>query len=431
MDNYGNYYNPQYGYGQQPPEKKRGGGAFAIVVIVVVVVLLAALIVGLFVPNLGYQQAEATPTATPVVTQAPASADEAAEPTPTMPVDDEDRVMPELDGATPSVPGAIDNPIPDIFDAVSPGVVGVINYQNQLINGSEQIEIYGSGSGFVVSSSGYILTNAHVIEGASIVDIRFSDGEEINATIIGSDAETDVAVLKIEKEGLSPLKLGDSDAVRVGEYVLAIGNPLDTDELANTITFGIISAKSREITIDSYTNTYLQTDAAINFGNSGGPLLNMQGEVIGMNSAKTVTAGYDAYGNAISAEGIGFALPINKVTEIMEILVSQGYVERPGIGITIYTVTETMAETEGLPLGAYVESVVRGGPADQAGVLAGDVIVAANGAETLTQTELIAIVNTLDVGDTLTLRIYRSGQYIECVLTVANKSQMNFDDTAQ
>ena len=187
---------------------------------------------------------------------------------------------------------------------------------------------------------------------------------------------------------------------------------------------------AREITIDAYTNTYLQTDAAINFGNSGGPLLNMKGQVIGMNSAKTVTAGYDAFGNPINAEGIGFALPINKVREIMGILVSQGYVERPGIGITVSTVSETKAELEGLPLGAYVESVVRGGPADAAGVKAGDVIVQANGQETLTQSELVAIVSTLEIGDKLTLRVFRAGAYIECVLTVANKSDMNFDDTS-
>lgn len=260
--------------------------------------------------------------------------------------------------------------------------------------------------------------------------IRFEDGEEFEAKIIGADMETDVAVLKIEKSGLSPLALGDSDTVRVGEYALAIGNPLDADELANTITFGIISAKAREITIDSYTNTYLQTDAAINFGNSGGPLLNMKGEVIGMNSAKTVTAGYDAFGNAISAEGIGFALPINKVREIMEILVNHGIVERPGIGITVSTVSETKAELEGLPLGAYVENVVRGGPADLGGLKAGDVIVAANGKETLTQSELIAVVQTLKIGDQLTLRVFRGGEYIECVLTVANKSRMDFNDTS-
>lgn len=429
MDNNAYYYNPQYGgYGQQPPRRERGGGVFAVIIIVIVVVLLAALVIGLFMPNLGGAVLEnGTPTPELTATPTPTSA---AAPTPTPFVDEEDRTMPELDGTSPSIPFIMDNPIPDVFDAVSPGVVGVINYQSQILNGREQIEVYGSGSGFVVSTSGYILTNAHVIEGASIVAVRFSDGEEVDAKVIGSDTDTDVAVIKIEKDDLHSLELGNSDDVRVGEYVLAIGNPLDTDELANTITFGIISAKSREITIDSYTNTYLQTDAAINFGNSGGPLLNMQGQVIGMNSAKTVTAGYDAFGNAISAEGIGFALPINKVREIMGILVDQGYVERPGIGTTISTVTETKAEAEGLPLGAFVESVVRGGPADQAGVQAGDVVVMANGQETLTQTELIAVVNTLQIGDKLTLRIYRGGQYVECVLTVANKSSMNFDDTA-
>lgn len=435
MDNGNYYYDPQQGSYGPPPRKQRhgGGGVFAAIIIIVVLVLLAALIIGLFAPNLMERESSwaptptATPTPTPQVTPEPTDRPEA---TATPVIDQEDRTMPEFDGLLPNFPNIADNPIPDIFDAVAPGVVGVINYQSQMIGGRERIEVYGSGSGFIVFTSGYILTNAHVIDGASIVAIRFEDGEEVEAKIIGADKETDVAVLKIEKSGLSPLALGDSDAVRVGEYALAIGNPLDADELANTITFGIISAKAREITIDSYTNTYLQTDAAINFGNSGGPLLNMKGEVIGMNSAKTVTAGYDAFGNAISAEGIGFALPINKVCEIMEILVNYGIVVRPGIGITVSTVSETRAELEGLPLGAYVENVVRGGPADQGGLKAGDVIVEANGKETLTQSELIAIVGTLKIGDKLTLRVFRGGEYIECVLTVANKSRMDFNDTS-
>ncbi len=419
----------------------RGGNAFATIVIVIVLVLLALLVTGLFWPTLlggtmpDYSITDITPTpqAGSDATLQPTAGQEATQvpaATPTPAVADEDRVMPELDGISPALPGIVDNPIPDIYDAVSPGVVGVLNYVSaKSASGKTIDELYGSGTGFVVSSEGYILTNAHVVDGASKVTIKvFGEEEERDATVIGSDTETDIAVLKVEGVTLQPLKLGDSDQVRVGEYVLAIGNPLSTDELANTITFGIISATKREITIDNYTNTYLQTDAAINFGNSGGPLINLSGEVIGINSAKTITAGYDELGNAVSAEGIGFALPINQVKKIMEVLITQGYIERPGIGVTVSTIDEALAEELQVPVGALVESVVKEKPADRAGVLAGDIITEANGTAITTHQELVNIVLSCMIGDELKLKIYRDGEYLDITITIGNKSDMNFDD---
>jgi serine protease Do len=306
----------------------------------------------------------------------------------------------------------------------------VINYQKMLsMTGKESYEVYGSGTGFAVSSEGYILTNAHVVEGADKVTVKLvGEDDERDAVVIGSDTETDIAVIMVEGVALQPLKLGDSDSVRAGEYVLAIGNPLSTDELANSITFGIISATTREITIDNYTNTYLQTDAAINFGNSGGPLINMQGEVIGINSAKTITAGYDEYGNAVSAEGIGFALPINQAQVIMGILITKGVVERPGVGIIVSTVTEELAEANGVPVGAYVESVVKDRPAAEAGVQAGDIIVEADGETITDKDQLVAIVLRCLVGDELKIKVYRDGEYLDMTMIIGNKSEMNFDD---
>ena len=434
---YNGYYNSDNRHNHG--EDGRGGGAFAAIVIVVVIVLLALLVAGLFWPNLlGGKSADelifATPTPYADVAPAPEETQGAelapASPSPTPVVSAEDRQMPTLDGLTPNVPGMTDNPIPDIYDAVSSGVVGVINYMKATSEtGKEIMEVYGSGTGFVISSEGYILTNAHVVEGAVKVTVKVDgEDEERDAIVIGSDSETDVAVLKVEGVTLQPLKLGDSDVVRVGEYVLAIGNPLSTDELANTLTFGIISATKRDVTIDNYTNTYLQTDAAINFGNSGGPLINMNGEVIGINSAKTITAGYDEYGNAVSAEGIGFALPINQVKKIMEILITKGSVERPGIGITVSTVTEETAEANGVPVGALVESVVKGRPADAAGVLAGDIIVEANGSTITDKDALVKEVRACTIGDELKIKVYRDGEYLEITIVVGNKTEMNFDD---
>ena len=427
---------------EQPKRQRDGGNAFTTIVILIVIILLALLIVGLFWPNLlgGDSSSDFTmimpaPTATPQASDGsalPPAAEDTVVPeaTPMPEVNNNDRTMPSLDGIAPVVPGLADNPIPDIYDAVSPGVVGVLNYQvgkNAL--GKDVDVLYGSGTGFAVSSEGYILTNAHVVDGASKVTVKvYGEKEERDATLIGSDAETDIAVLKVEGVTLQPLKLGDSDQVRVGEYVLAIGNPLSTDELANTITFGIVSATARQVTIDNYTNTYLQTDAAINFGNSGGPLINMSGEVIGINSAKTVTAGYDEMGNALSAEGIGFALPINQVQKIMAILITKGYVERPGIGVTVSTVDKAMAEENGVPTGAIVLSVVKGRPADQAGILKGDIIVEANGKTIETHEEFVNTVLNCMIGDELKVKLYRDGEYLELTILVGNKSEMNFDD---
>jgi serine protease Do len=424
---------------EQPRRQRDGGNAFTTIVILIVIILLALLIVGLFWPNLlggaaGTDMAYVTPTpevTQPDSTEQPAQdATPAAEATPTPLVDSNDRDMPSLDGIAPVVPGLADNPIPDIYDAVSPGVVGVLNYQvGKSALGKDIDVLYGSGTGFAVSSEGYILTNAHVVDGASKVTVKvYGEKEERDATLIGLDTETDIAVLKIEGVTLQPLKLGDSDQVRVGEYVLAIGNPLSTDELANTITFGIVSATARQVTIDNYTNTYLQTDAAINFGNSGGPLINMYGEVIGVNSAKTVTAGYDEMGNAVSAEGIGFALPINQVQKIMKILITKGYVERPGIGVTVSTVDKSMAEENGVPTGAIVLSVVKGRPADQAGVLKGDIIVEANGKTIETHEEFVNTVLRCMIGDELKIKLYRDGEYLDLTIVIGNKSEMNFDD---
>jgi len=438
MEHNGYYTSDQK---HKPSREDRGGNAFATIVIVIVVVLLALLMTGLFWPNLlggtttDYSLTDVTPT--PKVgsqaTQPPVAGQEATtvpEATPTPEVANSDRVMPNLDGIAPSLPGVVDNPIPDIYDAVSPGVVGVLNYvQAQDSNGKTFEELYGSGTGFVVSSEGYILTNAHVVEGASKVTVKvYGEDAEREATLIGSDTETDIAVLKVEGAQLQPLKLGDSDQVRVGEYVLAIGNPLSTDELANTITFGIISATKREITIDNYTNTYLQTDAAINFGNSGGPLINLNGEVIGINSAKTITAGYDEMGNAVSAEGIGFALPINQVKKIMEILITKGYIERPGIGVTVSTVDATTAEELQVPVGALVESVVKDRPADLAGLLAGDIITEANGETITTHQQLVNIVLACMIGDELKIKVYRDGKYLDITIVIGNKTDMNFSD---
>lgn len=313
--------------------------------------------------------------------------------------------------------------IPDVVEAASGSVVGVIQYQRSSRTG--KLEEYGSGSGFIVSEDGYILTNAHVVSGADAVDVLFSDGERIRAQVVGADVATDIAVLKVDGSNYPTLPIGDSRALRVGEYVIAIGNPLSSYELYGTVTFGIISATAREINIDGFVNTYLQTDAAINFGNSGGPLINMAGQVIGMNTAKSVTAGYDSRGNAISAEGIGFALPIQNVIEIANMILQEGNVVRPGIGVQIRTVDEESAAENNVPVGCRVEELTAGAPAEQAGLKVGDIIVKADDRPVTTNDDVVSYVRSLKVGDTVTFTVYRDGSYLKINVTVGDMNKFN------
>jgi serine protease Do len=325
----------------------------------------------------------------------------------------------------PQAPGEMQlfSTIPDVVEAASGSVVGVIQYQRNTRNG--RVEEYGSGSGFIVSEDGYILTNAHVVNGAEHVEVLFSDGKKVVAQVVGADVNTDIAVLKVEGEAYPALPIGDSNALRVGDYVIAIGNPLSTYELYGTVTFGIISATAREINIDGFVNTYLQTDAAINFGNSGGPLINMSGQVIGMNTAKTVTAGYDSRGNAISAEGIGFALPIQNVIEIANVILKEGNVVRPGIGVQIRTVDEESAAENSVPIGCRIEELTEGAPAEKAGLKVGDIIVKVDSLPVTSNDDVVNYVRSLKVGDTAVFTVYRDGSYLTISATVGDMNQFN------
>lgn len=310
--------------------------------------------------------------------------------------------------------------IPDVVDAVSQGVVGILNYQKAL--GKTEPVVAGSGSGFVYSSNGFIITNQHVVEGAAKLTVSLNDGKEYDAVLVGSDIMTDVAVLKIEATDLIALPIGNSDTARVGEFVLAIGDPISADELSGSVTFGIVSALKREINIDGFVNEYLQTDAAVNPGNSGGPLINMRGEVIGVTSAKYTSAGYDDDGQRISSEGIGFALPINNVIEVVQSLIQNGSTVRPGIGVTIVTYLEA-TETVKQP-GVYIYDVTEDGPAAQAGIKKGDRLVALDGKE-LTQEEFVEAIRAKNVGDTITLTVERSGEKLDLTVTVGDMNQIH------
>ena len=352
-------------------------------------------------------------------TPAPAESEPTAEPVTPKPV-----IVPEKDIA-PYLAQPFDfkefEGIPDVVNAVQPGVIGVLNYQRAKGSAAEP-KLAGSGSGFIYTENGYIITNHHVVEGAEKLYVSLADGTLVEAQLIGGDIQTDVAVLHIDKTGLTALPIGDSSKARVGEFVLAIGDPISADELSGSVTFGIVSALSREINIEGFVNEYMQTDAAVNPGNSGGPLINMRGEVIGVTSAKYTSAGIDESGQTISSEGIGFALPINNVMAIAESLIRNGSTVRPGIGITIVTYLEPTALIK--TPGVYIYSVSEGGPAEAAGVMKGDRLISLDDKE-MTQDEFVLAIRAKQVGDVVTLKVERNGETLELRVTVGDMNQIH------
>ena len=273
-----------------------------------------------------------------------------------------------------------------------------------------------SGSGFILTGDGYVLTNYHVIESSNSISVTLYDGKSYDAVLIGYDESSDIAVLKIDAEGLTPVVLGDSDNLNVGDSVVAIGNPLG--ELTFSLTSGAVSALNREITLsNSVTMNLIQTDCAINSGNSGGALFNLYGEVIGITNAK-----YSGSGSGASIDNIGFAIPINHVRGIVESIIENGYVAKPYIGVTVSDVSEeTMGY--GLPAGAAVRAVSEDSPAEKAGLQVNDIITAVNGKEISGRTGLSEAVSAASVGDTLTLTVYRQGNTISVDVTVGEQIQ--------
>jgi serine protease Do len=332
--------------------------------------------------------------------------------------------VPQIGGEAPNI-SASDNPIVQIAKDVGPAVVGVtvsVKQEGYGQQGAEETES-GYGTGIIISQDGYIVTNNHVVSGSDSVKVTLVDGTDYPAKIVGTDATTDLAVLKIDASGLTVAALGDSDALQVGETVVAIGNPLGSD-LAGSVTTGIVSALGREISTNGYSQKYIQTDAAINPGNSGGALVNIRGEVIGINTLKSYLAGYDDYGVPIGTEGIGFAIPINTAKPIVEQLISSGSVVRPGIGISCLVDETNQYNPEDSPEGVTVVSVTEGGPAEVAGLQAGDIITAIGGKSVVTVEELTNTIHTYAVGDEVELSVWRNGQSYSATVTVGDLNKM-------
>ena len=284
-----------------------------------------------------------------------------------------------------------------------------------------------AGSGFVLSEDGYILTNYHVIENSTSIKVTMYDGSSYDAELIGYDESNDIAVLKVDAENLSPVVLGDSDNLNVGDSVVAIGNPLG--ELTFSLTAGVVSALDREVTLSgNVTMELIQTDCAINSGNSGGALFNLYGEVIGITNAK-----YSSSGSGASIDNIGFAIPINSVMNIVESIIEKGYIAKPYIGVSVTSVSSE-TQSYGLPKGAAVKAISEDSPAEKAGLQINDIITEANGTTIESSDDLVRLVGDLYNGAELQLTVYRQGETLEITVTVGEKIQSALgseDDQAQ
>jgi serine protease Do len=319
----------------------------------------------------------------------------------------------------------------DVVEKLLPSVVGIesnFTYTSQSSGGyyygygfdygtpSTQ-DATATGTGVIITENGYIVTNAHVIYDseygcglADSVSVIVNDGTSYDAEVIGYDTDCDIAVLKINETGLTAAEFGDSDSLKLGQDVVAIGNPLGF-ELMDTVTRGIVSGLNRNVTINDKSMNLIQTDAAINSGNSGGPLINMYGQVIGINSSK-MSSSYSLMGSSgASIEGIGFAIPSNQVMTIVDDLMKYGYVTgKPQLGISCQDVTETVSKMYNLPVGVYVTEVTKGSAADKAGLEVGDVITAVDDTEVSTSSELVAEKNKHSAGDKIELTFIRDGK---------------------
>ena len=308
-----------------------------------------------------------------------------------------------------------------ITTSVTPAQVYQANADSVVLVKSEVAGSYYSsggtstGSGFILTADGYVVTNYHVVEGGTSLSVVTFDSTEYDAQLIGYDNANDVALLKVEAENLPAVTLGDSDTLAVGDQVVAIGNPLG--ELTSTLTVGYVSAKERDVNTSGFAINMIQTDAAINSGNSGGPLFNMAGQVIGITTAKY--SGSSSSGASI--EGIGFAIPINDVADLLEDLRTHGYSTSPYLGISVSDMDAEAAAYYGMPVGAYVNEVVKGNCAEKAGMQAKDIITQVGEHKVESVNDLSRALRNFEPGDTVEITVCRGGLEITLSVTLDEK----------
>ena len=401
-------YDPHHYSGSEPPKKpKKDRTTLKIVALVLVVALLGS-VGGALLSSAIDQINDPAEEAVMEKQEAPKAAEEEQG-------EDFELVVHELPEKLGSYnTGKTLTPV-QVYELTVNSVVGIRTESTVNAFGQEAVSA-SAGSGFILSEDGYVITNAHVVSGAQTIKVDLYNGESYDAQLVGADSSFDIAVLKVEAEGLQPVSVGNSDDLKVGEEVAAIGNPLG--ELTFTMTSGILSALDREINTDGNPQNMIQTNAAINSGNSGGPLFDMDGNVIGVTTAKY--SGSTNSGTTI--EGLGFAIPINTALKVAYDLAEYGYVkDQAYLGITVRTLDSQTASYYSLPVGPRVESVREGSCAEKAGIQTGDIIIEFNGVETATHPELLAALKKVQAGDTIDLKVYRAGAEVELTVTLDEK----------
>ena len=388
-----------YETGRTKPPKRRGGCCAAVLIVFIflfgLLSLLSVLGVRLFNQ---FQEMLAEPEQYALeVSEIPT--EEATAPQVTLPQTQNEVDAPQMELSTSpagldNYPGADSLPLQDIYEENIPSVVSIAT---QTRTGS------ASGTGVVLTADGYIVTNAHVVEDAVSATVLLTDGRELEARLVGADTISDLAVLHVEASDLDPAEFGDSGVLRVGDSVAAIGDPLGVG-LRGTLTNGIVSAINRDVSVSGRTMTLIQTNAAINSGNSGGPLINCYGQVVGINTMKI-----GDYMNANGVEGLGFAIPSSTVKGIVDQLISQGYVSgRPYLGISGEAVSTLYQYYYRLPQGLFIKEVVPGSDAELKGLESGDILISIDGHSVTSADELTALLYEYEVGDKLNAIIYRN-----------------------
>jgi serine protease Do len=305
--------------------------------------------------------------------------------------------------------------ITDVVDQVNPAVVSIVVGTVSYNWFMQPVPSESAGSGVIIDTEGYIITNNHVVEDGTSITVSLTDGRSFDATIVGTDPSTDLAVIKINGDNLPTASFGNSSTLRVGEWVVAIGNALAL-EGGPTVTVGVVSAMGRTIEVDSETTLYdlIQTDAAINPGNSGGPLINLDGEVIGINTAKV---------SAVDVSGVGFAISSNSALPVIDELITKGYVSRPYMGISLVTVTPAIVRNYDLNVdkGALIYYLNPGTPASNAGLRPGDVITVFDDIEIETADDVILAIRNHSIGDTVQIKYYRGSSLQITSVTLIEK----------
>jgi serine protease Do len=403
----------EYGYrtgSTQPPKSKRGPLAFLLIMVILlcgIISVLSFLNVRLF-RQIAEESKEEDSFRFSLESPTTPTDTASTEPTPIKEDTDVTVHLNQSPESVDNIPQAGGLSLQDIYSKAIPSVVSITCVTD---GGSS------TGSGVVLSPDGYIVTNAHVVDSARTLEVLLSDGTFHAARIVGTDSFSDLAVLSINATGLQAAEFGDDQSLRVGDAVVAIGDPLGI-ELRGTMTNGIISAINRDVQSEGRTMTLIQTNAALNQGNSGGPLLNCYGQVIGINTMKM--------GDNMSAagvEGLGFAIPSNTIKEVVDQLLSQGYVSgRPSLGFTVQRLSTFDQLYYGIPQGLYITSVSPVSNASKIGILQGDVLLSFNGQPTADTETLQQLLYSHNAGDTVTLIIYRNGRRYEVILAL-NEAQ--------